>query len=128
MSNIIQLDAIRIERHQARKCTCEVRKFTIDTVNREIICGCGLVVDPFEAMIYLGQHFEEINRRQELMDEQRKQWLKEKPYSVIFKRLEQSYSRGKMMPHCPKCNAIFDFKEIVSFSNAMFYKRGRGDE
>lgn len=52
MSDIVQLDTIRIERQKPRKCTCDPydKHFTVDKVNREITCGCGLVVDPYEAM------------------------------------------------------------------------------
>ncbi|WP_239617289.1 hypothetical protein [Cohnella mopanensis] len=48
MGNIVQLDTIRIERHKPRKCTCDPynKKFTVDTVNREVTCRCGLTVDP----------------------------------------------------------------------------------
>lgn len=123
MDNIIQLDTVRIERHKPRKCTCKVRKFTIDTTNREITCGCGLVVDPFEAMLYLTEYFEEINRQHRALNEQRKQWLKEKPHSVIFKRLEQLYRKGTMLPFCPKCNEMIDFKDMTSFGNAQFYRK-----
>lgn len=124
--NVIQIDTIRIDRGRQRKCTCEVRKFTIDTVNREITCGCGLAVDPFEAIVYLGKHYEDINRQHDSLNEQRKQWIKEKPYSVLFKELERNYRRGEMLPHCPECNAMIDFKDMTFFSNAMFYKRRKG--
>lgn len=121
--NVISIDTLRINRKVPKKCTCKERKFTVDTENREITCGCGMVVEPFEACLYLATHYEQINRQHTSLNEQRQQWLKEKPHSVIFKRLEQSYSRGTMLPYCPKCSNLFDFKDINSFGNAEFYRK-----
>ncbi|OXM83990.1 hypothetical protein [Paenibacillus rigui] len=121
--NIISIDVLRINRRVPKKCTCKVRKFTVDTENREITCGCGVIVDPFEAMLHLATNYEYINRQHQSLNEQRKEWLKQKPYSVIFKRLEKSYSRGTMLPYCPKCNQLFDYKDINSHGNAEFYRR-----
>lgn len=121
MDNIIVLDHIRIDRRIPRKCTCKVRKFTVDTTNREITCSCGLTVDPFEAMEYIAKHYERINHDHEALNEQRKQWLKEKPQSVLFKSLERSYQRGTMFPYCPNCESPFDIKKITSWVNAEFF-------
>lgn len=121
---IIILDTIRIERNRPRKCTCEgQRKYTVDTVNREITCGCGQVVDPFEAMADLANHHEWLNRQHRAMNEQRKEWIKQKPHSVLFKQLERSYRRGTMLPFCPRCGDVFDFTELTSFGSADFYRK-----
>jgi hypothetical protein len=123
--NIIQIDALRIERNKQRKCTCDPRnkKFTIDTTNREVTCGCGLVVDPFEAMEHLAKYYERINDNHKRLRAQADAWIKEKPYSVLFKRLEVDYQRGKMLPYCPTCKELFDFKDVTSFGNAEFYRK-----
>jgi uncharacterized C2H2 Zn-finger protein len=123
--NIIQLDIIRVERHKARKCVCDQsnKKFTVDEVNREISCKCGLVVDPFEAMLYLSEHYENLNRQHMALREQGRQWIKEKPHSVIFKNLERHYSKGEMLPYCPECDKLFDYKDIKGHGNARFYKK-----
>lgn len=120
---LIQLDFIRVERNKPRKCTCEFRKYSVDTVNREITCECGMVVDPFEAMLDMANHYDRLNYKHRLLGEQRKQWFKEKPHSVLFKSLEQSYRRGKMLPCCPTCDQLFDFKDVTSFGNAEFYRK-----
>lgn len=127
MDNIIQIDAIRIERHKPRKCVCKDRKYTIDSVNREITCECGIVHDPFEAMLDIAKYYERINEQHQRLAQQAQQWIKEKPHSVLFKSLERSYQRGTMLPFCPKCEQLFDFKEVTSFGNARFYK-SRGDK
>lgn len=125
--NIVVLDIIRIERNRPRKCTCQGhRNYTVDPVNREIICACGLVVDPFEAMLDLANRYEEIGRKHQALFEQQKEWISQKPHSVLFKRLEQSYRRGTMLPFCPHCNKMFDFNEVVSFGNAEIYKKLKG--
>lgn len=123
--NIIQLDILRIERQKPRKCVCDQnnKKFTVDEVNREITCKCGLVVDPFEAMLYLAEHYENLNRQHMALREQGRQWLREKPHSVIFKNLERHYSKGTMLPYCPKCDKLFDYKDITAHGNAQFYRR-----
>ncbi|PAD73956.1 hypothetical protein [Paenibacillus campinasensis] len=124
---IIILDTIRIDRNKPRKCTCQgQRKFTVDTVNREITCGCGRPVDPFEAMADLAAHYERINRQHEAMNKQRKEWIRQKPHSVLFKQLEQSYRRGAMLPFCPRCGDVFDFTELTRFGSADFYTKMKG--
>jgi hypothetical protein len=123
--NIIQLDTIRIERHKPRQCICDPynKKFTVDTINKEVTCACGMVVDPFEAIEYLASHYDQINERHKALSDQRKQWLKEKPHSVLFKDMERHYSRGTMLPHCPKCKELFDFKDVTFWGNAEFYRK-----
>ena len=123
--NIIILDHIRIDRQKPRKCTCEVRKFTVDTVNREIECSCGITVDPFEAMLYLANNYERINQDHEKLHAQAQEWVHQKPYSVLFKELERGYQRGKMLPRCPECEQAFDFDHITSWVNAEFFRQMR---
>ena len=128
-NKIVTLDAIRLDRQKPRNCTCgDTKRFTVDKVNREITCGCGLVVDPFEAMLYLSQHYDYINKQHEAMDQQRREWMKQKPHSVIFKRLEQSYQRGKMLPTCPRCEQVFDYSEINGHVNADFYRKWKSKQ
>lgn len=123
MDNIVQLDIIRVERHKPRKCTCTVRKFTVDTVNREITCGCGLTVDPFEAMKYIAEYYERINEQHKALHEQRKEWLKQKPHSVLFRNLEKHYTYGKMLPFCPNCDQLIDLTQLTRWGNAEFYRK-----
>lgn len=118
---IVQLDVLRLERHKPRKCTCDSRRFTVDEVNREITCSCGLVVDPFEAMLELADTHERFNRQHKELYEQAQLWKKQKPYSVLFKRLEQDYQRGKMLPYCPHCNYLIELDKLTSWGNAEFY-------
>lgn len=123
--NIIQLDAIRIERDAPRKCVCkpEERRYIVDTTNREIRCQCGVTHDPFEAMAQLARNHERINERHMALKQQREKWINEKPFGVLFKKLEQRYKRGKMLPYCPKCDQMFDFADIKSFGSAEFYRK-----
>jgi hypothetical protein len=121
--NIVQIETLRIARRLPKKCTCKQRKYTVDTENREITCGCGMVVDAFEALSDLADRYDTINREHVSLNEQRKQWLKEKPHSVMFKSLERSYNKGTMLPYCPKCEKLFDFKDVTAFGNAEFYRK-----
>jgi len=125
LDNIIQIDAIRIARNKQRKCVCKVRKFTVDRVNREVTCECGVLHDPFEALMDIALHYERINEQHKALDEQRKEWIKQKPHSVLFKDLERNYKRGEMWPCCPNCDRPFDFKDLNSWVNAEFFKRWR---
>jgi hypothetical protein len=120
---ILSIDAIRIDRKKPRKCVCKERHFTIDTVNRELTCECGIVTDPFEVLMDIHAHFDRIDRRHQELYEQRQEWLKTKPHSVMFKNLERSYQRVTMLPSCPKCEQMFDFKDITFWSNAEFYRK-----
>lgn len=129
MNNIIQIDVIRIERDKQRKCVCKDPHYTVDTKNREITCDCGIAHDPFEVMKELAEHYERINRQHVALNEQAQRWHKEKPWGVLFKRLEQSYQRGTMLPTCPHCDNLFDFKELKFWGNAQFYQyKIKGEE
>lgn len=123
--NIVSIDTVRIERNIPRKCTCDEynKRFTVDTRNRQITCGCGLIADPYEAMEHIARQYERMNDSHQALNEQRKKWLKEKPHSVMFKELERNYRKGEMLPHCPKCERLFDYKDITSHGNADFYRR-----
>lgn len=130
MDNIVTLDMLRIERNKPRKCICDQynKKFTVDSVNREVTCDCGQIVDPFEAMEYLARHYDRLNEQHKGMHEQKKLWLKEKPHSVLFKKLEQSYKRGTMLPNCPNCEMPFEYEKITSHTNAEFYRKLKARE
>lgn len=127
---IIILDTLRVERNKPRKCTCDPynKHFTIDTVNKEVTCECGMTVEPFDALKYLAEHYERINEDHKRMNDQRKEWLKEKPHSVMFKRLEQSYRRGTMLPECPRCHQPFDYTEITGHINAEYYRHWKAKQ
>lgn len=122
--NVIHLDTLRLERNKPRKCTCDPnnRRFVIDTTNKQVECGCGLRVDPYEAIEDLAKRHKRLNEQQDQMYAQREQWMKEKPWSVLFKRLEQTYKKGTMLPTCPECGNTFDYKDIKAHTNAHFYK------
>lgn len=128
--NVVTLDVIRIERDKPRKCTCDPYDlhFTVDTVNKEVTCGCGMVVEPYTAIEYLARHYDRLNDQHKAMNEQRIQWQKEKPHSVLFKSLERDYQRGKMLPCCPRCQQPFDYKEINGHTNAEFYRRWKAKQ
>lgn len=121
--NIFQLDALRIKRQEKRKCVCDERdkKFTIDTVNREITCECGIVTDPFEAIMSVAKTYERINEQHQAMDQQRREWLRQKPHSVLFKELEKHYRRGEMLPYCPVCDHLIELDKLSAWGNAKFY-------
>lgn len=119
---VISIDALRINRKISKKCTCKSMKYTVDTVNREITCGCGTVVDPFEALRDMATNYDYINRQHQDLNEQRVKWLRQKPRSIIFKNLEQSERKGTMLPVCPNCRVPFEFNKVVSFVNAEFFR------
>lgn len=120
---VVHLDALRLDRNKPRQCTCDPhnRRYVIDTTNKQVECGCGLRVDPYEAMEDLAKRHQRLNEQQDQMYAQREQWMKEKPHSVLFKRLEREYRRGEMLPTCPECGQTFDYKNITGNTNAQFY-------
>lgn len=73
-------------------------------------------------MLDFANHYERENRKQDEMEQQRRQWAKEKPHSVLFKQLERQYQRGEMLPTCPTCGGTFDFKDIRLYTNARFFR------
>lgn len=112
-NNLIELDQIRINRNLDKECTCQQRKFVLDTTNKKVLCaGCGVMVDPYEAMyeIYRNRdyHMDQMKR----LHKQRKELINYKPWLKSIRALEQKFRGKKQYPTCPRCAEPFDLEEL----------------
>lgn len=118
---IIQMDQIRINRNLDKLCTCDKRKYTIDSNNKRVLCSsCGSVVDAYDAMLDMARNFERINADQERMLEQRKQIANYKPWLLTIRNLEKQYRGKKTLPCCPRCDEPFYLEELKSWFGKDF--------
>jgi ribosomal protein S27AE len=123
---VIDLEVIRINRNIDKRCKCADRTFIVDTANRCINCGhCGALVDPYEAMLYLAEHGELLQRENRALLEQRRQIIGYQPHLLVFRELEQNYRSKKMIPCCPKCGQGFFFEEIGCWTNRRMEEERR---
>lgn len=118
---IIDIDQIRINRNIEKICSCENRKFVLDTQNRRVICNsCGSIVDPYDAMYDLSQRAENMRSQVERLLEQRKQILDYKPYLLTIRSLEKRYRGKKSLPCCPRCDEPFYLEELKVWSGKSY--------
>ena len=102
-NNVTPISTLIINRNKRKECTCIDRRFEIDTVNNEILCAsCGVIVDPFDAMLDIATRYERINQEVQHLLDQRKQILNWKPHLLTVRKIEQIY-RGSMILSCPHC-------------------------
>lgn len=114
---IIDIDVVRANWNFKKKCTCQDRTFVLDPKNREIHCGqCGEIVDPFDAMLELANHYERINNQLHLIYNQKKELDNYKPHLKIIKELESQYRSKRLIPNCPVCGEPFYLEEIRSWT------------
>ncbi|EKQ56212.1 MULTISPECIES: hypothetical protein [unclassified Clostridium] len=119
---IIDIDIIRANYNFKKKCTCSKRSFVLDPANREVHCRqCGQIVEPFEALMDLCNHYERINEQLKSSLEQKRQLDNYKPHLKVIKHLEENYrGKNKMIPYCPVCGEPFYLEELISWSGWEF--------
>jgi len=123
---VIPISTLRIIRDKNKKCTCRNRKFYIDTQNREISCQeCGAVIDPYDAMLDIANHYEQFGKEVDSLLTQRKQILDYKPHLLVMRELEKIYMGGKMLPCCPHCGKGIHAKELLVASTSKQYEDRR---
>ncbi|HBF9941639.1 TPA: hypothetical protein KO445_002080 [Clostridioides difficile] len=122
--NVIEIDILRINRNNDKKCKCKNREFIVDTVNKSVHCSeCGFRVEPYDALYELAMNFERVNGQVNILLKQRKEIASYKPHLIVFKRLESKYRGKKMLPVCPICGEAFYFENLTSWINKDFYER-----
>ena len=124
--NVIPISTLRIIRDKNKKCTCRNRKFYIATQNREITCQeCGAIIDPYDAMLDIANHYEQFGKEVDNLLTQRKQILDYKPHLLAMRELEKIYMGGKMLPCCPHCGRGIHAKELLVASTSKQYEDRR---
>lgn len=127
--NVVSIKTLRIRYDKAKKCTCDIRNFEIDTNNKEVLCGeCGAIVQPYDALYEMSIYYERLVKEVENLLEQRKQILNWKPHLLPLRELERHYRNG-MLPCCPYCDHGIDAHEFKAFVNkGMEIERRKFDE
>ena len=136
--NVIPITTLRINYDKKKKCTCRDTKFEVDYQNKEVICTeCGSVVQPFDAICKLAQHYDRVQAEVRNLLDQRKQILNWKPWLLPVRDIERIYRGGDMLPCCPHCGRGILAGEMTSATNKQIElerrkfekKQGRrGDE
>lgn len=122
-NKIININTLIINRRREKNCKCVIPCYEIDIKNHLVYCqNCMAVVEPFEALIQIARHFEEINDSIEYARSYRNELMNYKPYLREAKRYEQMMRQKEMLPICPKCSQLFNWNELVSMGNKKFYK------
>ena len=119
----VKFDLLRINKGMKKICTCNPPHYEISVENRIIMCrDCGVVIDPFEAMLSIAEYHEqlreEMNRLKEkakVYSEEANKELKRMRKSRVFREMEEAY-RKDMIPRCPECGKYFDPLKITSWT------------
>jgi len=133
-NKIVDFELLKIKRHMRKICNCENPQYEVDTNNRTVWCGdCGAWIDPFDAILYIAEHSEKLEKRIDYLCEKEKEACerinnlnkeievlsKKRARLNVFKKLESEY-RNDMVPRCPKCGQIFHFGHITSWGNRKY--------
>jgi len=112
--NIKRFDVLKVERSLEKLCQCyKTPNYTIDSRNRLVYCDdCGAIIDPYEALTKISNHYEEFAEQSKYLLEQRKQIINWKPWLLVFRNLESQYRSKEMLPCCPECRKPFYFEKI----------------
>lgn len=122
---IVNIETLIINRRREKNCKCQKPFYEIDTQNHLVYCQkCMAVVEPFEALIQLAKHIEEINYEIECATRHKTELMSYKPYLREAKRYERMMREKEMLPICPHCRRPFKWNEIVEMINKRFYKEG----
>lgn len=112
---IIPISFLRKNHDKNKKCTCVNRKFEIDTQNKEVCCvECGTIVNPYDALLDISEHYEQINREVQRLLDQRKEILNWQPHLLAVRDLERIYRSKDMIPCCPHCGRGIEAKEFTT--------------
>jgi len=123
---IIPISTLIINRAKRKTCQCRNRKFEIDTTNREVICQeCGAIIDPYDALLSIATHYEQLNDEVKYLYEQRKVLLDWKPHLIALRKLEGIYRGSNMLPCCPHCNGGIHANELLVSSVSKEHERQR---
>jgi len=119
---ILHIDALRIFRGAEKRCKCKDRSFVVDTQNHTVNCGsCGAIVDPFEAMKELSEHYERLEYEVEALLQQRREIAAYQPHRIVIRDLERHWQGGKMLPTCPNCSQPIHLEKLSFWVNAEIY-------
>lgn len=122
--NVIPLTTLSINRNKKKHCTCYTEyprkypQFEIDTTNREITCQhCGIVVDPFEALLNISRRDEKMMKETNRLLLQARELANYKPWLLTIRELERKCRSGEMILSCPHCSEGILFEEMTYWIN-----------
>ena len=119
--NILNFSILKLNHDAVKICRCENRTLEIDTVNRLIRCAtCGVIVDPFDAMVEICNRRDEFRRNIEYLLEQKRRIANYKPHAEIIKSIEKSYTKDNMLPCRPACSEPFLLEELTHWSGRNY--------
>lgn len=123
-NKIVQIDVLKLEYGYQKICKCEKNHYEIDVKNRLIRCtDCGAIIDPFEALMKIANYFDNVNEQVQSCYRKINELNSYKPYLREAKRYEAMMRKKDMLPICPKCGELFEWRELNSMGNKIFYKK-----
>lgn len=120
---VVNIETLIINRRREKNCKCKKPHYEIDIQNHLVYCqDCMAVLEPFEALVQIATHMEDINYEIENAVRYKLELMKYKPYLRQAKRYEEMMRKKDMLPLCPKCHNAFNWNEVVEMVNLKFYK------
>ena len=120
---VTNIKTLIINRRREKNCECQKPSYEIDVQNHLVYCEkCMAVIEPFEALIQIAEHIDDINYDIESAIKYKIELMNYKPYLREAKRYEKMMREKEMLPLCPHCHKPFKWNEIVEMINKRFYK------
>lgn len=127
-NKITNIETLIINRRREKNCKCIKPRYEIDTQNHLVYCqDCMAVVEPFEALIQIAMHLENINYKIECATRYKQELMNYKPHLREAKRYERMMREKDMLPLCPRCKKPFFWNEVTEMTNKHFYKEVTND-
>lgn len=123
---IISFDLLKTEVNRQKICRCKDASMILDVNNRLVICDkCGAILDPFDALMRLGDKQQEwVDYQKKALESLKALKNKAKLYSEEAQKALTSMQRYKntrriarmcedeLFPVCPECEKIIDPAKI----------------
>lgn len=89
---VLRFDIARVNYGRRKICRCLNPHYEIDAQNRLVVCNdCGAIIDPFDALVDIAEHYERIERWNQAALDQRREIENYKPRLLVIRELEKRY-------------------------------------
>lgn len=120
---IISFELLKVEVNRKKLCRCQDASYTLDVNNRLVICDqCGAIIDPFDALLKIGEKQQEWKEYQIKARLRVVQWQQEADRTLKLmlrykntRRIAEMCKDG-LYPVCPECKKLIAPEKITSWS------------
>ncbi|WP_053958403.1 hypothetical protein [Sulfobacillus thermosulfidooxidans] len=123
---VADIDLIRILKAEGTRCTCVTPRLLLKEDTRTVYCrNCGAQMDAYDALKKLALHWDEVNRQQQRLLEERQALLNWQPWRLAARELVDTMTKKgtqNLIPVCPHCGEGIEYQDLIG---ARYVDRNR---